>query len=164
MFKKDDKNKGQEVKGQVATPAAAPVAETPAAPAAKKKWYEENGKGWGFEPGDVVYIGMGHPNGVDDRFAEAIEPSEKPNHIKARMQNPKTGELQRSVVVIDNAHLLLVAKGGAGQPVNAEHGDNYVMDAAGVYKTKATIEKELLKNKAKQPTEATPEAGLAEAQ
>lgn len=163
MFKKEGKDQKNVKEQTPATPA--PSAEAaPAAAPAKKKWYEESPTGWGFETGDVVYIGLGHPNGVDDRFAEAIEPSEKPNHIKARMQNPKTGELQRSVVVIDNAHLTLIAKGGAGQPVNAEHGDNYAMDASGVYKTKATIEKELLKNKAKQPAETTEEAGLAEAQ
>lgn len=144
------------------TPSAAPEVKVE-----KKKWFEEAG-GFGFEREDTVYIGLGHPNGVADRFALVLEASEKPNHIKAQMQNPKTGELQRSVVVIDNAHLTLVAKGFQGAPVLAEHGDTFSIDKSGIYKTKVQLEKEMAKEKnknteVKTTTEPTEEE-LAQAQ
>lgn len=129
---------------------------TPEAIPAKKKWFEEAG-GFGFDKEDIVYIGLGHPNGVADRFALVLEASEKPNHIKAQMQNPKTGELQRSVVVIDNAHLVLVAKGYQGAPVLMELGDAFSIDKSGIYKTKAQVEKELSKEKNKPAETATTE-------
>lgn len=152
MSKKDQKVNSQ--------PAANVV---PEVKAEKKKWFEEAG-GFGFEKEDVVYIGLNHPNGVADRFALVLEASEKPNHIKAQMQNPKNGELQRSVVVIDNAHLTLISKGGCGNPVISEHGDAFVIDKSGIYKTKAQLEKEASKNKAPETATEPVDEELAQAQ
>lgn len=98
----------------------------------KKKWYEEQ-NGYGFEGGDVVYIDPEHMH-VGGRFAEVIGPSDKPNHLKAKMQNPKSGELQRSVVVLDSTLLTLVAKEGIGNDVLSEVSNMIEMEPSGIYK------------------------------
>lgn len=144
MAKDQSKNSSASTKNNPAQAAAAAAPATEAPKTEKKKWYEDS-KGWGFTERDVIFIGPDHPNGVANRFAEVIGPSEKPNHVKARMQNEKTGELQRSEVVIDNQHLSRVSQGGMGGAIESHHGDKFNLDEKGIYRTKAQLDEEAKK-------------------
>lgn len=98
----------------------------------KKKWYEEGGMI--YDEDDVIYIDPSYDS-IGGRFARVIGPSNKPNHVKAKMQNRKTGEEQDSVIIVANDLSTLVAKGGFGEDVLSEVSDKFEMEASGIYIT-----------------------------
>lgn len=95
------------------------------------KWYEEPGA-YPFEQDDIVYLDPSIPH-LGSRFAIILGPSSKPNHTKARLQHPRTGEPQKTVILLDISKLTLVARGGVGEPVLPEVADRFEMEPSGVY-------------------------------
>lgn len=104
----------------------------------KAKWWET--EGMAFTENDIVYIDTSYDS-IGGRFARITEPSQKPHHYKAKMQNRKTGEEQGSTIIISSKLSTLVAHGGFGEPVNGDVSDQFEMDAAGIYHIKEALKR-----------------------
>lgn len=105
---------------------------------AKKKWWEEGNVA--YIEDDIIYIDTSYDS-IGGRFARVIEPSQKENHFKCKMQNRKTGEEQGSTIIVDAALSTLVARGGFGEDVLSEVSDQFEMDASGIYRVVEQLKK-----------------------
>lgn len=120
---------GKNNKGTQGTPAVVQTAATPVVE--KKKWFEMDGA-FTLEKDDIVYIDPTH-EWFGNRFGVIIEPSQKQNAVRGKLLNPKTGEPQGTIVVMDMSKVTVIAKDGVGSDVLPELAAQYEL-VDGLYK------------------------------